>query len=253
MHGQITVDGRQLNASDRHGEWKVLNLEGWFDSPDRKQRSEARPLADGDYPTQEFFDVRDITIDGRLKAKNHGMVHAAEGWLKSMFLDDSGTMLVRGHGPEQWSNVRLAGKIRCQVELGTDNYMRWQLRLKALDPYLYGEKRSFSGAVGTSFDVYQRGYRRAWPFITVTGSMPGGYEIQVAGQLIEVTRALTTGNPHTIDTRTGILRVNGAVAINGLGIAELFRVNPGLPQSVYAVARTSGTGTVRFDITDTYT
>ena len=252
MHGQVTVDGRQLNTADRHGEWKVLNLEGWFDSPDRKQKSEARPLADGDYESPEFFDIRNITIDGRLKAKSHEMVHEAEGWLKGMFLGSSATMLVRDHGPDQWATVQLAGGIRCQVEPGTDNYLRWQIRLKAIDPYLYGEKRSFSGAVGTAFDVYQRGYRRAWPFITVTGSMPGGYEVMIGGKLIEVTRALTSGNPHTIDTRTGILRVNGAVAVNGLGIAELFRVDPGLPRSVYAVAKTTGTGTVRLDVTDTY-
>lgn len=247
---QLTVDGRQLSGTDRYGDWEVGNVEGLFDTPDRKQDSDPRSLADGDYDTLEFYEHRDITIEGRLIAANHDMMHEGINWLKSMLLNRSGAMFIRGHGPDQWASVKLAGAVRCHAE--TDTHMKWQLRLKAIDPYLYGSKTSFSGATGTAFDVHQRGTVPAWPFITVTGSMPGGYEIQVAGQLIEVTRALTTGSPHTVDTRSGILRVNGSVVTNGLGIAELFRVNPGLPQSVYSLARTSGTGTVKFDVTDTY-
>lgn len=247
---QLTVDGRQLSGTDRYGDWQIGSVEGLFDSPDRKQDNDSRPLADGDYDAPEFYERRDITIEGRLMASSHEMMHEAINWLKSMLANRSGTMFIRGHGPEQWASVKLAGAVRCRAL--TDTYMTWQLRLKAIDPYLYGEKTSFSGAVGTAFDVYQRGTVPAWPFITVTGSMPGGYEVMIGGQLVEVTRALTSGNPHTIDTRTGILRVNGSVAINGLGIAELFRVNSGMPQSVYAVAKSTGTGTVKVDVTDTY-
>lgn len=253
MHGQVTVDGRHLNGADRYGEWKILGeIEGWFDTPPKKNRGEKRELADGDYSAQEFYDIREISINGRLKAKNHDMAHEAEGWLKSMFLDGEGLMLVRGHGADQWATVKPNGSIRCRIEPGTDDRMIWQIPLKAEDPYKYGEKRSFSGAVGTAFDVYQRGYRRAWPFITMTGSMPGGYEAMIGGQLIEVTRALTTGNPHTIDTRNGILRVNGSVVTNGLGIAELFQVDPGMPQSFYSVAKTTGSGVAKLDVTDTF-
>ena len=247
---QLTVDGRQLSGTDRFGDWQVGNVEGLFDTPDRKQDNDSRPLADGDYDAPEFYERRDITIEGRLMAANHDMMHEGINWLKSMLVNRAGTMFIRGHGPEQWASVKLSGAVRCRAE--TDTYMTWQLRLKSIDPYLHGAKTSFSGTTGNAFDVYQRGTVPAWPLITVTGSMPGGYEITLGGQLIEVTRALTTGNPHTIDTRNGILRVNGSVVTNGLGIAELFRVNPGLPQSVYSLARTTGSGTVKFDVTDTF-
>lgn len=253
MHGQVTVDGRELNSPDRFGEWKILGeVDGWFDAPAKKNRGEARDTADGDYGADEFYGIREITLSGRLKAVNHDMAHEAEEWLKSMFLDGSGIMRVHGHGPGQWATVKQNGIIRCRIEPGTDDRLVWQLPLKAEDPYKYGEKRTFSGTVGTPFNVHQRGFRRAWPFITVSGSMPGGYEITLGGNLIEVTRAVTTGNPHTIDTRTGILRVNGSVVTNGLGIAELFQVNPGLPQSAYSLPKTTGTGTVTFSVTDTY-
>lgn len=247
---QLTVDGRQLSGADRYGDWQVGNTEGLFDTPDRKQDNDPRPLADGDYDSPEFYERRDITIEGRLIAANHDMMHEGINWLKSMLLNRAGTMFIRGHGPEQWALVKLAGAVRCRAV--TDTYMTWQLRLKSIDPYLYGEKRSFSGAVGTAFDVYQRGTVPAWTLITATGSMPNGYEISLGTQLIQVTRAVTAGNPHTIDTRTGILRVNGVVVAGALGIAELFRVQPGLPQSVYALAPFSGSGTVKFDVTDTY-
>lgn len=252
MHGQVTVDGRTLNSSDRYGDWKVLDWDGWTDSPERKLKSESRPLADGDYDADEFFDIREINITGRLKAKSHDMAHEAENWLKAMILNGSGTMLVRGHGPDQSAKVKLAGAIKCKIEPGTDNYLRWQIRIKANDPYKYGETHPFAVASGNEVFVFQRGMVPAWPKLTITGNLPGGYEVGLVDRLIQVTKPLTAGQTHTIDTRSGILRSNGLVVAGGLGITELFRVKPGLPQSLLFMPRTTGSGTLKAEVTDTY-
>lgn len=246
---QTMLADQVLHGSTREGEWITEKITGWYEPPNSKGSEEERALADGDYDAQLYYAARMITLDGILFHNGRGQALQSLERLAVAASLNSRKMIVTDFGLSRFANVKSQG---VDFTTTTTEAIRWQVRLKATDPYKYGEKVAFSGAVGTAFDVFQRGTVPAWPFITVTGSMPGGYEVMIGGQLIEVTRALTSGNPHTIDTRTGILRVNGAVAINGLGIAELFRVNPGMPQSVYAVAKSTGTGTVKLDVTDTY-
>lgn len=247
MHGQVTVDGRQLNSSDGYGDWKILDWDGWTDSPERKQKSESRPLADGDYDSDEFFDIREINITGRLRAKSHDMAHEAENWLKAMILNGSATMLVRGHGPDQHAVVKLAGGIKCKIEPGTDDYMKWQIRLKANDPYKYGDEQAESGSPGSPAVLFHRGTVPAWPVVTVTGASASGYLLTFNGQTVTVTRSLVSGSPHTLDFRTGILRVGGSVVAGGIGMANFGPVPPGLPRNMTISA---GSFTARFR--DTY-
>ena len=249
MSKSVTLAGQILHGSDRFGLWRIHSLEGWKETPSEKSNTEARALADGDYDAEVFYASRLVTVNGRLSAINSESAFMASERLSSLLRAPS-LFSVDQFGMMRWGTAR-RGRIAPGAIRG--RHLPFQLELRFNDPYKYGAKVAFSGAVGTAFDVHQRGTTPAWPLITVTGSMPGGYEVMIGGQLIEVTRALTTGNPHTIDTRTGILRVNGAVVVGGLGIAELFRIQPGLPQSVYSVPKTTGTGTVKLDITDTYT
>lgn len=246
---QLALGAQIIHGATREGEWITEKITGWYETPASKGDQEERALADGDYDAQLYYASRMITIDGILFFSSRGLAIQALETLAVASSLASRALIVTDFGLTRFANVKSQGVDFTPM---TTNAIRWQIRLKATDPYKYGAKASFTGTTGTAFDVYQRGTVPAWPYITVTGSMPGGYEITVGGQLIEVTRALTTGNPHTIDTRNGILRVNGSVVTNGLGIAELFRVDPGLPQSVYSLARTTGTGTVKFDVTDTF-
>lgn len=248
MSKSVTLAGQILHGSDRFGTWRIHSMEGWKEAPSEKSNTEARALADGDYDAEVFYASRLVTVNGRLSAASPEMAFSASERLSSL-LRAPGMFAVDQFGMMRWGTARRGriapGKIK-------GRHLPFQMELRFNDPYKYGKKVGFSGAVGTAFDVYQRGTTAAWPFITVTGSMPGGYEVMIGGQLIEVTQGIAAGQTHTIDTRTGILRVNGSVAINGLGIAELFQINPGLPQSIYSLPKSTGTGTLKVDITDTY-
>lgn len=246
---QVMLGNQILHGSTREGEWVTEKITNWYEPPASRGNEEERPLADGDYDAEMFYSKRLPTIDGILFHKGRGDAIQALERLAAKASLSAQALTVTDFGLSRFANVKSLGLDYTPV---TTRAIRWQIRLKANDPYKYGEKKSFSAAVGTPFDVYQRGTVPAWPLITVTGSMPNGYEISLGTQLIQVTRAVTSGSPHTIDTRTGILRVNGAVVAGALGITELFRVQPGLPQSVYALAPFTGTGTVKFDVTDTY-
>lgn len=225
---------------------------GW-DDQDYRSDSAARPNSHGNYPAPAYREPKTVNLNGHVVAGSPDQLnHLMDRFNGILANGDPGPITVERPWGSRWAPAATIVS-RKAVEVGGLNRGTFALVLRLDDPQKLGEKRAFSGAVGTAFDVYQRGTAPAWSIITVTGSMPNGYEISLGAQLIQVTQAVVSGRPHTIDTRTGILRVNGAVVTGGLGIAELFRVDPGLPQSVYTLAPFSGTGTVRFDVTDTYT
>lgn len=247
----ITLDGFPLTGTTRDGEWKRLgNLPGWWDRPGIKSRGESRSVGDGSFKTPIEYGNRLITINGRVISSNHDYLHQAAGIITSLGLRGGAKLLVDGHGPAQWALVDPRDEVTCEFE--TDTYLRFQIPLEAIDPFKYGEAQSFSGAVGAAFDVYHRGTVPALPVITVTGSLPGGYELTLGGRLVSVTRAVTTGVAHTLDMRTGILRVGGSVARGGISYSELFKIAPGMPQSLYSLPITTGSGTVKAAFNDTY-
>ena len=247
----VTIDGFPLTGTTRDGDWKLTdNMPGWWDRPEPKSKGVSRTIADGSFKTPIDYENRLITINGRVKSSNHDYLHQAAGIITSLGFRGGAKLLVDGHGPAQWATVDPRGSATCEFE--TDTYLRFQIPLEAIDPFKYGEARSFSAAVGEGFDVYQRGTVPAIPTVTVTGSFPGGYELTLGGRLVTVERAVTSGSPHVVDMRTGILRVGGSVDRGGIVYSELFKIAPGMPQNFYTVARTSGTGTVKVAFNDTY-
>lgn len=246
----VTLDGYPLSGVTREGIWKINSLAGWRERPPVKRNSESRTRGDGSFKTPVYYDNRLITINGRLFSKNHEYLHQAEGILNALGHRGGAKLLVDGHGPTQWATVDPRGATELNIVTGT--FLQFQIPLESIDPFKYGESYSPSGAVGSAFDVFQRGTVEAFPVVTVSGSLPGGYELTLGGRLVSVTRAVTSGSPHTLDMRTGILRVGGSVARGGISYSELFSVKPGMPQSFYSLPITSGSGTVTVRYNDTF-
>lgn len=246
----VTLDGYPLSGVTRHGIWKINSLPGWRERPAVKRNNESRTAGDGSFKTPVFYENRLITINGRLFSKNHEYLHQAEGILNALGHRGGAKLLVEGHGPTQWATVDPRGNPELNIVTGT--FLQFQIPLEAIDPFKYGESHSPSGSVGSAFDVFQRGTVEAFPVVTVSGSLPGGYELTLGGRLVSVTRAVTSGSPHTLDMRTGILRVGGSVARGGISYSELFSVKPGMAQSFYSLPITSGSGTVTLRYNDTF-
>lgn len=247
MSKSVTLDGQIIHGIDRFGSWRVLSMEGWDETPAEKTNSEARPLADGDYEAEVFYGPRLVTLNGRLSAKSPGDAFTARERLTSL-LHAPGRFQVDQFGLPRWATAR-RGRVKPGQIKG--RHLPFQMELRFIDPRKFGEKQSFSGAVGTPFNVFQRGTFEATPIVTVTGSFGSGYDLNLNGRLVSITKSLASGSTHTIDMRTGILRQNGAVIAGGFSYSELLKVNPGTAQSFYAVAA-SGAGTVRLDYYDTY-
>lgn len=239
--------GRTLSGVDRYGKWVTTDLTGWWDSPEPKGEEADRPNADGEYELPVFNEARLISVTGALHTAGHDETHEAMAWLTGAM---SGRFQVAGHGPELWCNaVRSTGVKFAPV---TDTYAQWQVRLKARDPRKFGEKRFFTANTMENVAIHHKGNYRATPKFTITGSMPGGYTLTVAGRSYIVSRALTTSQPHTVDYRDGRLHVGGSLVATGVMSSQIQLVDPGQRDTLSIAARTTGSGSVTAELIDTY-
>lgn len=227
----ITIDGMTLTGLTRDGQWKRLGeIDGWFSSPDVKRDKVPRPRGPGSFPSPVDYDNRLITYRGRVVSPNHGYLHQAASQLTALGHGGPVKFLVDGHGPTQWAMVDLRGRI--EPTFPTDTRLEFQIPLESIDPFKYGESHTVAGSPATPASLFHRGTVDAWPVVTVTGTSAGGYTLTLNGRSVVVTRALASSAPHTIDFKTGILRVGGSVARSGLSTANFSPIKPGLPQNM---------------------
>lgn len=245
----ITWAGRTLSGTDRFGRWVTLNdqFEGWWDSPDPKGETEDRANADGEYDLPIYNQARLITIGGHLHTAGHAQTHEAMNFLTGPM---SGRFQVSGHGSVQWADAKRSSGVKFTPI--TDTFAQWQLRLKCPDPRKFGASRTFLASVGVNAAAFHGGNYEAAPRFVVSGSMPGGYTLWVGGQSFTVTRALTSGNAHTINYDDGRLRIGGSVIHGGLGTTSTPRIRPGTTATVAITPVTTGTATAALTLLDTY-
>jgi len=223
---------------------------GW-DDQEYRSASEARVNAHGNYPERSYREAKTVNLNGFIIANGSEQLNHYMDLFNGILAEGrSEKLTVDRPWGARWAPASVVS--RKTVEVGGLPRATFALSLRLESTERFGQIETFSGGIGTAFDVFQRGVVETWPMLTVTGSMPGGYEISLGGQLLEITKGIATGQTHTIDTKTGILRSNGSVVVGGLGITELFTVKPGLAQSIYSAPRTTGTGTLKVEVTDTY-
>lgn len=246
---QIFIGDQVLHGPSRAGEWIVEELEGWHEPPNPKGATADRINAHGEIDVLDYYAARMVTVSGILfhKTRAYG-IGAVEALGAAMSLD-SQKLVVTDAGNTRWAEAKLAGLDWTEAARSA---MRFQARFKCVDPFKYGAAKSFSTSAGEAKEVFHDGTMPAWPIITVTGSMSGGYELTLNGRTVEVTKSLAAGSTHTIDMRTGILRENGDRIYGDIGIAEYFAVNPGSIQSFWPNPLAGGSGTFRIDLADTY-
>ena len=242
--------GRTLSGRDRFGWWKVNGIDGWHDSPETKGASESVPNGDGEMDLPTYNEARMVTVTGRLIAKSHADMHEAGIYLTGVM---KGRFQESGHGPTQWSDAKRDGRVRFTPI--TDTLAQWQISLKMVDPVKYGDVKEFTIAAGTGYvNLFHRGNTASLPTIVVSGSAPGGYEIQSsAGARYQVTRALVSGTPHTVDMRDGMLQVGGAY-VAGIGVrADVWRIPPGSSATTIRVTPlTTGSPSLTAYVTDSF-
>lgn len=239
------------NPNHHHGYFEVDGIDGWWKAPTRKTRDEARPNADGDFDSLDYYEARYITIEGAFVAKGPADRWEGADIISALLSGGPAVMMVRADAQVQWAVVKLVEQ--SDAEWTAPTLFEYSLQVKAVDPRKFGERHVFTASTGgNSVSVYQRGRYKATPVLTINGNFPGGYRISKGGLNVSVTAALGSTQIHEIDLATGILRINGAVATGGLNDYQWNVINPGLGQTVSITPLTTGTGNVAIEVTDTY-
>lgn len=244
---QVNLGGFVLHGEDRAGQWITEGLDGWYEPPSSRGESVERPNSHGEYLMPEYYSARTIAVDGILFHKNRGIAVEAFERLAAAAKQTQQKFSVTDAGMTRWSNARYAGLDFTQVTTGT---WRFQLRLKAVDPFKYGDSEPFSVASGGASYVHHRGTVDAWPVVTVTGNMPDGYTLNLRGQQVSVPSGVLPGETHRIDYRTRRLYIDGSVEFGLFGADNFVPVRPGQRQTFGFSG--SGSGTALVSVTDTY-
>lgn len=246
---QVLLGNQILHGQDRAGHWVVEKLTGWYEAPESKGGGEARPLSDGDFEGQVNYGPRMVTVDGILFHRSRGELVSAMERFNGLAKLTSQKLVVTDAGLSRYANVKSLGTSWTAHTLDAS---RFQIRLKAGDPFKYGESYAVAGNTSDAASLFHRGTVPAWPVVTVSASSSSGYTLTLNGRQVVVTRAIASSSPHEIDFRTGILRAGGSVVRGGLSTANFSPVNPGTAQNMSISTGTGSYGsiTVRYD--DTY-
>lgn len=249
MAEDISFNGQILSGHTRVGQWLVDGLEGWWEPPPTKDEATPRVNGDGGVVGVTYYESRPVTVDGTISASSRDYVLEGITALNRAAVPSGGKLMIRDGKLPLWLNARVLGVDYTWL---TQCNVRYQLRLLADDPYKYGDTQSFSTSAGSSVAVSHRGNVPAWPVVTITGSMPGGYSMSLNGRTVKVTQGLSSGKTHTLDMRSGILREDGDRIHGGIDISEYLRINPGKRQTFTASATGSGSGAFSVRVKDTY-
>lgn len=245
---QIMLGDQILHGNDRYGWWQINKIEGWDETPPAKSNTVDRVNGHGSYPATVYYGSRTVTLSGRLVAKNHALAAEAKRRLTAL-LQVPSNLVVASDDLTPIAGTANRGRISPGPVQG--RWMTFDVELTFPDPFKYGERRSVSVASGASDTVFHRGTVEAWPTVSVSGNMPGGYTVTLGGQSVSVPMGIPSGATHTIDYRRRRLYINGELFMGAFGSQNFKSVAPGQRTSV-SLSASSGSGTASVTVYDTY-
>ncbi|RLP70866.1 hypothetical protein D9V30_00055 [Mycetocola reblochoni] len=231
----VRVGGVDFVGATRPDDWRKgaflitrAGLDGWEDGVDVRQQAVEYSMSNGSYDLAPRLASRVVQVTGKALAPDPVTL----GWMRSKLsgLGARGEQMsveVTMNGCTSWARCRLGAKPQF-----TDTGRRsgvcegdFVVQLWCPDPRKFGERKVFSGR---SVQVFHRGNFDASPTIQVRGALSGGYTVSSSdGRTFRVTEALTSSQVHTINTSTGVLRVDGSAVFGSVTSADLLKVAPG--------------------------
>jgi hypothetical protein len=234
----------------RTGEY-LVTLDGWEDGVHMRRTSNPIPQGHGEFDVPTFMEARTVDFTANAYANNAAELgHRGRAFKALLAGGTSRRVTVELAGQTLWGMAR-AGDARptWQRAPGGIHLARASMELFLANPRLFGESHTFSGAAPV---VYHYGSFPASPVITVTGSAPGGYTINLpAGKRYTVTAPLESGVPHVVDMADGYLRINGLIVSGSVGRADLLAI-PGGASVAVSVTPVSGTASLSVLLLDTF-
>lgn len=244
--GGVTFEG---SPRDRDDAFVIApdGWSGWDDGVAVRREAVSRPSAHGSFAFPGFRDARVVSLSGWIVASSPEKLHHKRDQLLGLLADGgSGTLTVEQPKGTRWATVMLSDTPTVRVRGVSECEAEFRVQFWAPDPRMFGEVRDY--AAGET--AIQYGNFPARPQLIVSGSAASGYTVTgPGGRSVVVSKALTSGQPHTIDFARGGLYVGGVRQLRAMTVYEPWTVGPGLPGAVATV--NNGVSLVQ-RVTDTY-
>jgi len=195
----------------------------WFEGVDIRRDEEDLPQAHGSFDVPGYLTSRTFPVSGFFVAKSEAeLEHFGNRITGVLAGGNAGRVQVKWNGDTTWADMRLGARTKFVPDRAA-LIGEFQITFWAADPRKYGDTSVFAAGVAAS----HRGNFAATPVHTVSG-VGAGYTINgPSGKTFTVTKAVTSGHPHTIDMATGLLVVDGAVVVGQVTSADTWAVPPG--------------------------
>lgn len=202
-------------------------LAGFDDMPAGRREAMGRDMEHGEYDLPVFRGPRVPSIEGIAVASSDFDLARLRSLVTGCGATGGGIDVFTSH---QGQDLKMRARV---LEASfVDRGMRgrrlladFSLHMVCADPRRYGESHTY---FGSSVQAFHYGNFPASPVVEVAGPRSAPYTINGPGsRQFQVTQALTAGQTHRINFRTGQVLRNGAVQSGAIGRADLWTVPPG--------------------------
>lgn len=277
----VTLPGLTLSNTSQYPDPYLLDLQGWYDSTDKKLDSLEWPNAHGASDQDPVYDTaRYPVVVGRLVTVDPTAVFELRTQVMGLkSYTGQFPMSVQDPNGTRHALVQLAGPIEFLIDR-TDGVATFTIPLMATDHLVYGDERTRQTGLPTSgggleyplfspdgtlyygangnlgrVTLTNNGDAPVWPSVTITGGLTAGFYVQRldTGQVVRYDRLVPAGGTVSIDFRTGEVLIDGASdGSTYLTRYEFFSVAPGEAVEVQfnAISGSSGTPTMTVTIAD---
>ena len=279
-HGLAFTATRLGESADPQARTRVVKLEGWVYGTTPGTEWVQR-LSDGLFPAETRHGGRKLTLGARewfstpretiTRAREVGASFPSGFGIGSLTVSDE-------FGVVSALGLSIDGnrKVRYSVDSGM---VEWELPLISPEPYLYGEAQRghistalggdlvfplFDDATGVTTGIVEWGEIRtasvtltntgnatAYPVLTVSGEMSGGFVLDVGGRRIVYELPVSPQSPVVVDMR-GSVTAGGSDQSWALAVREWSGVEPGQSVTPQLRALSGGDGWAEVELRPTY-
>lgn len=205
-----------------------------------------RSNAHGAFTMPGFLEAKPIQIRGDIHSRSLAEQERDMAALSAVLAEGGQIELVvnsTSHETLRASVEQMSGP-QMKIEV-PGKFARYQLSLRAPDPWWRAAPRTF---VGSSVEAFQYGTFPAVPVVSVVGPRTGPYTITgPSGRQITIAQSLAAGQTHRIDFETGRVYRNGALQLGAVSKFQPWTV----PPSGRALMSISA-GSMTVTVSDTY-
>ena len=197
---RVRLEGLTFVGGEGRAELDIerAGITGWFGGSSVRSEKLDRPDAHGTFPSRVRRGGRLIVLNGHVWSSSPSeQEHLFDRLTGLLGEGEIGRLHVDTESGTKWADVQLDDEVEITQQV-YGKFADYRIQLWARDPLRYGDTRFTGGGVA----AVNYGNANAFPVITVSGSA-ANYTVNAAGKSFVVSKAITPGQSHVIEMKTG--------------------------------------------------